>query len=58
VSLAEDLARLRDLAAHGVDPKTNLALLGVISLVEDVVAAQDSLRMELVRHLAQEHERR
>jgi hypothetical protein len=56
MTLAEDLARLRDLAARGADPATNLVMLGLVDAVEQVAAEVDSLRMELVRHLATQHE--
>jgi hypothetical protein len=51
MSLAEDLARLRDLAARGSDARTNLVLAGLVNLIEDLFGELDSLRMELVRHV-------
>jgi hypothetical protein len=56
VSLAEQLARLRDLAARGSDARTNLVLAGLVNLIEDLFGELDALRMELVRHLATQHE--
>jgi hypothetical protein len=58
MSLAEDLARLRDLAARGSDARTNLVLAGLVNLIEDLFGELDSLRMELVRHVTQQHDPR
>jgi hypothetical protein len=58
VSLAEDIAKLRDVASRGADARTNLVLLGLLNLVEGIGEAQADLALQLVRHMAQQHDPR